>query len=204
VTADGFAAFWNAPLEDADHARHACEAANAMAAAVAESDGASPQISVGIATGEVFAGGLGAGERGGYGIQGEAPVLAERLRALAHRYGAPLLVAEATQKLAERDFAFLEIDTIAAGTGNTMLYALMGNHGVLVSPKFRALTVFHDHLFQAIRKQNWRMARELIDQCRRLSGANQALYDLHLTRITYYEKNPPGMDWDGAFRPVLE
>ncbi len=25
MTADGFAAFWNAPLEDADHALHACE-----------------------------------------------------------------------------------------------------------------------------------------------------------------------------------
>jgi adenylate cyclase len=80
----------------------------------------------------------------------------------------------------------------------------MGDRGVLVSPKFRALTVFHDHLFQAIRKQNWRQARDLISQCRRLSGANQALYDLHLARITYYERNPPGMDWDGAFRPVLE
>ena len=31
LTADGFAAFWNAPLDDADHALHACEAANGMA-----------------------------------------------------------------------------------------------------------------------------------------------------------------------------
>ena len=94
--------------------------------------------------------------------------------------------------------------SIASATGNTTLYALMGNSTVLVSPKFRALTVFHDHLFQAIRKQNWRLARDLISQCRRLSGANQAFYDLHLARITYYERNPPGIDWDGAFRPILE
>jgi len=126
------------------------------------------------------------------------------MRFLAHRYGAPLLAADATKKLADRSLAFLEIDTIVSGTGNTTLYALMGNSGVLVSPKFRALTVFHDHLFQAIRKQNWRLARELIAQCRRLSGANQALYDLHLARIAYYERNPPGAGWDGAFRPILE
>jgi len=98
----------------------------------------------------------------------------------------------------------LEVDTITTATGNTRLYALMGDGGVLVSPKFRALTVFHDHLFQAIRKQNWRQARELIAQCRRLSGANQALYELHLARIAYYERNPPGTGWDGAFRPILE
>ena len=195
--ADGFAAFWNAPLDDADHARHACEAGNALAAVAAEYG---LQISAGIATGEVITGSGPAG----YGIHGDAPLLAERIRSLAHRYGAPLLAAEETRALVGRDFALLEIDTIASGTRNATLYALMGNSGVLVSPKFRALTVFHDHLFQAIRKQNWRLARDLITQCRRLSGANQALYDLHLARISYYERNPPGMDWDGAFRPILE
>lgn len=197
--ADGFAAFWNAPLDDADHARHACEAANSLAAVAAETG---LQISVGLASGEVIAGNFGGSA--GYSVRGDAPLLAERIRSLAHRYGAPLLAAAETRRLAERNFAFLEIDTIASGTGNTTLYALMGDRSVLVSPKFRALTVFHEHLFQAIRKQNWRLARDLITQCRRLSGANQALYDLHLARIAYYEKNPPGMDWDGAFRPVLE
>jgi adenylate cyclase len=48
------------------------------------------------------------------------------------------------------------------------------------------------------------VARDLIAQCRRLSGANQALYDLHLARIAYYEQNPPGEQWNGAFRPILE
>ena len=209
VGANGFALFWNAPLEDAEHAAHACEAANAMAAMVAELAGhespMAPRISMGIATGEVIAGG---GDfvhgHGGYGVQGEAPLVAERLRALAHRYGAPLLVAEATQKLAGRNAALLEIDTVTSGQGATTLYALMGNGGVAVSPKFRALSVFHDHLFQAIRRQNWRQARELIAQCRKLSGANQALYELHLARIAYYERNPPGTEWDGAFRPILE
>ncbi|HEX4635041.1 MAG TPA: CHASE2 domain-containing protein [Rhizomicrobium sp.] len=210
VGADGFAVFWNAPLEDEDHARHACDAANGMAAVAAEIAQHEKQIgleiSVGIASGEVIAGGGNDFIHGrtGYGIQGEAPLLAERIRSLTHRYGAPLLATDGTRKLAERGAAFLEVDTIASAGGNTTLYALMGNSGVLVSPKFRALTVFHDHLFQAIRRQNWRLARELIAQCRRLSGANQALYELHLARIAYYERNPPGAEWDGAFRPILE
>jgi len=193
-------------LTDQALARHACEAANGMALAAAgdESQGAM-EISIGIATGEVMAGG---GDllhgHAGYGIQGEAPLLADRLRALAHRYGAPLLVADSTQRLANRHAALLEIDTISLAGGTATLYALLGNSGVLVSPKFRALAVFHEHLFQTIRKQNWRQARELIAQCRKLSGANQALYELHLARIAWYERNPPGTEWDGAFRPILE
>jgi adenylate cyclase len=81
---------------------------------------------------------------------------------------------------------------------------MLGNPVMRASPKFRALTVFHDHIFQALRKQQWHKARELIAQCRRLSGASQKLYDLHLARIAYFEKHPPGENWDGAFRPILE
>ncbi len=205
VSAGGFSAFWNAPLDDTDHALHACEAAHAMAAVAAQTaDGLA--ISVGIATGPVIAGAFGGHGRLGYGVHGNAVALAEKIQSLAGRHATPLIVAGETRLLAERGFAFLEIDTIAGGEKNSavVLYALLGDLAVRASPKFRALSVFHDHIFLAMRRQNWRVARELIAQCRRLSGANQTLYDLHLARIAYYEKNSPGADWDGAFRPVLE
>ena len=217
LTADGFAAFWNAPLDDADHALHACEAANGMAimsarvteslAALQPEGEASPlvEIGVGIATGEVIAGAFGGAGRLGYSVNGDAVVLAQRIQTLSYLYGPALIVADRTKRAAERGFAFLEVDTIA-GTDNApvTLHAIMGNPVARSSPKFRALTVFHDHIFQAIRKQQWHMARELIAQCRRLSGASQKMYDLHLNRIAWYETHPPGEKWDGAFRQILE
>ena len=217
LTADGFAAFWNAPLDDADHALHACEAANGMAimsARVTESlaalhaQGDAPplvEIGVGIATGDVIAGAFGGAGRLGYSVNGDAVVLAQRIQALSYLYGPALIVADRTKRAAERGFAFLEVDTIA-GTDNAAvtLHAIMGNPVARSSPKFRALSVFHDHIFQAIRKQQWHMARELIAQCRRLSGASQKMYDLHLNRIAWYETHPPGEKWDGAFRTILE
>jgi adenylate cyclase len=207
LTADGFAAFWNAPLDDPDHALNACEAAHAMAEIAArgqKDERPSVEISLGIATGTVIAGGFGGASRMGYSVHGGAVNLAQQIQGLSHHYGPALVVAEETRRLADRGFAFLEIDTIAMEEPPVTLYALMGNPAARASPKFRALSVFHDHIFQAIRKQNWGMARELIAQCRRLSGASQRLYDLHLTRIAYYETHPPGAEWDGAFRPVLE
>jgi adenylate cyclase len=213
LTADGFAAFWNAPLDDADHALHACEAANGMAIvssrvteqlAQERPDAPVAEIGVGVATGTVIAGGFGGYGRMGYSVNGNAVTLAQRIQALSPQYGPALIVSDETKRLAERGFAFLEIDTVAMGPTPTTLYAILGNPVNKASPKFRALTVFHDHIFQAIRKQQWQMARELIGQCRRLSGASQKLYDLHLARIAYYEKHPPGADWDGAFRPILE
>ncbi len=129
-------------------------------------------------------------------------------RALTHQYGAALIVADETRRAAERGFAFLELDTIAAGRSDppVTLHALLGNPAARASPKYRALSVFHDHIFQAIRKQHWQMARDLIAQCRRLSGASQKLYDLHLARIAYFEKTRRAITGSGwsAFRPVLE
>jgi adenylate cyclase len=214
LTADGFAAFWNAPLDDAEHALHACEAANGMAIMSArvteelaqQGAGALVEVGVGVATGPVIAGGYGGYGRMVYSVNGDAVNLAQRLQRLSHQYGPALIVADETRRLAERGFAFLEVDTIAAGISDppVTLYAIMGNPVARASPKLRALTVFHDHIFQAIRKQHWKMARDLIAQCRRLSGASQKMYDLHLARIAYYEKHPPGENWDGAFRPILE
>lgn len=217
LTADGFACFWNAPLDDSDHALHACEAANGMAIMAARiteelaqthaNDAALPlvEIGVGVATGPVVAGAFGGAGRLGYSVTGDVVTLATRIQALSHTYGPALIVTEETRRRAERGFAFVEVDTIADEQNKPLtLYAIMGNPVTRASPKFRALTVFHDHIFQSIRKQNWAMARELIAQCRRLSGASQRLYDLHLARIAWYEQHPPGADWDGAFRPILE
>ena len=219
LTADGFAAFWNAPLDDPSHATHACEAANGMAQMAARvnetlsnqmmTDGTplpGLEIGIGVATGPVIAGAFGGHGRMGYSVNGEAVTLAGRIQALSHQYGPAVIVSDATRAVADRSFAFLEIDTVAAGTEDpaVTLFAILGNPVLKASPKFRALTTFHDHIFQALRKQQWRQARALIEQCRKLSGASPRLYDLHLNRIGYYEASPPGENWDGAFRPILK
>ena len=219
LTADGFAAFWNAPLDDPDHALHACEAANGMLvmAARVNENLAAPQrlddiaiapleIGIGIASGRVIAGGFGGHGRLGYSVNGDAVSLAGSLQAMSPQYGPAVIVSDETQKEAGRGFAFLEVDTIAFGSTDApvKLFAMLGNPVARASPKFRALATFHEHIFNSVRNQQWDTARALIEQCRKLSGASQTLYDLHLTRIRYFETNPPGADWDGAFRPILK
>jgi adenylate cyclase len=202
LTAEGFAAYWNAPLDDPDHALHACRAAGAMTALQTDRDNTAPQIAIGIATGDMIAGGLGLG----YGVHGDARTLAARLQTLSPHYGASVIVSEETRQAAERGFGFLEVDYIAASQEDApaRLYALQANPVARASPKFRAISTFHDHIFRALRGRQWAEARSLIEQCRKLSGASQALYDLYLARIRYFERNPPAANWDGAFRPILK
>ena len=219
LATEGFTAFWNAPLDDPEHAIHACEAANGMMEAIArinevvtherriDGGALSPvEIGIGISTGPAIAGGFKAHGRTAYSVKGDCAELAARIQQISGQYGPAVIVGEDTRKPSERGFAFLEVDYIALGSHDepVKLYAMLGNPVMRASPKFRALATFHDHIFQSLRARQWQKARELIEQCRRLSGASQKLYDLHLARIAYFEDNPPSEDWDGAFRPILK
>jgi adenylate cyclase len=205
-----FAAVWNAAGDDTDHAMHACEAAlrimNGLTQLKDTHGEGTPydalQIGIGIATGAAVVGNLEGRE--GYSVSGECTDIADLLSELSTRYGPAIIVGENTRNAAEKNFALLEVDTIAGADDKPMkVYALYGNPLVRASPKFRALSSFHDHLFQAVRAQRWSDARTLIDQCNNLSGAIPQLYKLHLARIGWYESQPPPSDWDGAFRPPV-
>ncbi|HEY4275103.1 MAG TPA: adenylate/guanylate cyclase domain-containing protein [Rhizomicrobium sp.] len=214
LTADGFTAYWNAPLDDPDHAAHACDAARGMMAAMSEAnrtlarryDLPALEIGVGVATGPVIAGGFSGHGRLSYGISGDAVQVAARLQILSRVYGPAVIAAEETLHRAGKDFAFLEIDYVAQNRDDAplRLYALLDDKTAKTSPKARALATFHEHIFESFKAQRWDQARTLVEQCARLSGACHTLYDLYLARIRYFEANPPGPEWDGAFRPVLK
>jgi Predicted transmembrane sensor domain len=219
MTADGFTAFWNAPIDDPEHGVHACEAAMDMTEAIAQineiitherrKDGAAldpVEIGIGVSSGQAIAGGFKIHGRTAYSVNGDCAVESCRIQQLSAGYGPAVIVSEETRKIAERGFAFLEVDYIAleASREPVKLFAMLGNPVMRASPKFRALATFHDHIFQSMRDQQWHKTKALIAQCRKLSGASQKLYDLHLSRIAYFETHPPGPGWDGAFRQILQ
>lgn len=215
LTADGFTAYWNAPLDDPSHALHACAAANGMVMALAHTNeelahsGGHPptiEVGIGIATGAVVTGGFGGDGRLTYSVNGEAVRLAGRLQALSRNYGPAVIVSEETREAAAKGFAFLEVDYLAQGKDDrpVRLFAMLENPVARASPKIRALVTFHEHIFKSLKDQRWGEARGLIEQCRNLSGARQSLYDLYAARVRYFESHPPGPNWDGAFRPALK
>jgi adenylate cyclase len=219
LTNDGFTAYWNAPLDNPEHAIRASEAASGMMNVIAKTneiitrerrgDGVALQpveIGIGISTGPCIAGGIRAHGRTVYSVNGDCVALASRIQRISGQYGPAVIVSEDTRNASDRGFAFLEVDYIAIDANDepVKLYAMLGNPVMRASPRFRALATFHDHIFQAMRTQQWERARELIGQCRKLSGASQKLYDLHLARIAYFEENPPEENWDGVFRAILK
>jgi len=49
------------------------------------------------------------------------------------------------------------------------------------------------------RAQDWRGARIALAESRSGNAALAGFYELYAERITHFEANPPGYDWDGIF-----
>lgn len=95
---DAILATFNVPVTDDQHAHNAIQAALEMLSCVADSkfDGEKLNIRIGINTGSVVAGAIGAKGRLNYTVHGNAVNLAARLEALNKEYRTRLLVSESS------------------------------------------------------------------------------------------------------------
>ncbi len=100
---DALMAFWGAPLDDPDHARHAVAAALAMQARLpaihaemAARGWPALRLNIGINTGTVVVGDMGSRHRRAYTVLGDAVNLAARLQAFSSQHGLGLVVGDAT------------------------------------------------------------------------------------------------------------
>jgi adenylate cyclase len=211
---DAIMAFWNAPLDDAEHPRNACEAALAMGDALADLNatlaaGDGPfgrslpllAMGIGINTGSCCVGNLGSDQRFDYSVVGDEVNLASRLEGLSRVYGLSTVVAENTRERAP-GLAWLELDRVRVkGKQHPVrVHALLGGAELAVGVAFRKLADAHDALLAAYRSQRWDEAWAQIDACRRLAGALPVgdLYALYESRVEAFRRLPPPPDWDGV------
>lgn len=105
---DGMMAFWNAPLDQEDHAARAIRAALAMVEIVEElnRNSAAEQkplaIGIGLHTGDAFVGNMGSRRRFAYSAIGDSVNLAARVEALAGSQNEPLLITQEALTIAEQ------------------------------------------------------------------------------------------------------
>jgi adenylate cyclase len=142
---DCIMAFWNAPLDDPDHALHATQAGMAMVeglpaintvvqARLPDRGGekTSIRIGVGINSGECVVGNMGSRHRFDYSVLGDAVNLASRIEGLCKDYAVPLIIGEEAACLLAGSIALIKLDSVAVrGKKNTT--ALF----VIDSPGFR-------------------------------------------------------------------
>ena len=210
---DAVMAFWNAPLDDAEHASHACRAALRIMkempglnehwrseAAVKGRSFNPVKIGIGLNTGICCVGNLGSETRFDYSVIGDNVNVASRLEGQSKMYDVAAIVGESTAAGAP-DFAFLELDLlkVKGKTEATRIFALLGDDALKETRGFIDITARHDEFLRKYRAGDWDAADLLRRECDRMNGAGlHRLYTLYRERIAFFKQNPPPSHWDGS------
>ncbi len=201
---DAVMAFWGAPLDDEDHARHALEAALEMVATMkllAQEFSArglpDMKIGVGVNTGVMSVGNMGSQFRMAYTVLGDAVNLGSRLEGLTKQYGVQVICSDTTRKLVQ-DWVYRELDVVRV-KGKDEPVAIFEPLGLRanISDSLRKELSLYRRALQAYRHQNWSEAELQIYQLKKTSA--HKIYDVYLKRIEIFKVEPPGPDWDGVF-----
>jgi adenylate cyclase len=212
---DSIMAFWNAPLDEPQHAMLAAKAALGMAARVPELNrywqeqaaAAGKQfvpirIGMGINTGNCCVGNLGSTQRFDYSAIGDEVNLAARLEGMSKLYGVTAIVSERTVEQM-KDVLVLELDVVRVKgrTRPTRIYTFLDLVGGREAGELPAMQA---EFLAAYRKREWDSAESVMKRTRAhlrglgISGLD-SYYDLFASRVADFRSKPPPADWDGAF-----
>jgi adenylate cyclase len=209
---DCIMAFWNAPLDDPDHAANAVRAAQGMRRrlvelnkqwekeAIAQGRPHKPlKIGIGVNTGECCVGNMGSNERFNYSVLGDAVNLASRLEGLGKTYGVDFVVGESTvEQLGE--WPLLELDLVAV-KGKSIpvrIFHLLpsGEEATQVTPEIMEP---HQRLLTAYRTQDFQTATRMIAEGVNGVGELSGVYACLQHRIEEFAEAPPPANWDGVY-----
>ncbi|WP_374384145.1 CHASE2 domain-containing protein [Dongia sp.] len=177
---DSIMAFWNAPLDDADHATHACLAAldmrrrlallNAQLELEAEAKGVPHRplrMGIGINSDECLVGNLGSQQRFSYSVIGDGVNLAARIEGLSKQFGVDIVVGRATAALAP-GFATLSLGevTVKGKAESAEILALIGDPTLTSGSVYSVLVPILNDIVQAVAAGETRAALGRLNACR--------------------------------------
>ena len=151
-------AFWNAPLDDPDHALHAVEAALAMLASIDrlnaefDAEAGSPQpalaVGVGMNTGACVVGNMGSDRRFDYTALGDAVNYASRLEGASKLCGVPLLLSAATARALDGRLDAVLVDRVGVKgrSGTEPVYTVLAGDRVPAEDLERHAALMEDLL----------------------------------------------------------
>ncbi len=202
---DAIMAFWGAPMDDPEHARHALYAAFDMMQALKSlrqefRDKGWPEVNIGVGinSGLMNVGNMGSEFRVAYTVLGDAVNLGSRLEGLTKAYGVDIIVSDSTRHAVD-EFVFKELDLVRVKGKHepVAIYEPIG-HKNDVSPDTTAELTRYKQALRAYRQQQWDKAEAEFFNLGQ-SYPDCYLYQEYLNRISAFRNNPPPADWDGVY-----
>jgi adenylate cyclase len=213
---DAIMAFWNAPLDDAEHEINACEAALDMQDRVAELNRERAReakakgtryvelnVGVGLNTGPCVVGNMGSDLRFDYSVLGDSVNLASRLEGQTKTYGLPIIIGARTAQAVKDKFALLEVDfiTVKGKTEPEVIYTILGRDDVAGSGEYGRLYENSVKMLECYRRREWETVMAIIEASRAAADHFKldGLLELYRARVREFRVNPPPDDWNGVY-----
>jgi len=212
---DAIMAFWNAPVDVANHAGRACETALAMQARLvelntewkseAEAEGRQHipvAIGVGVNTGQATVGNFGSEQRLQYSCLGDEVNLASRLEGLCKTYAVGILIGENTWRQVA-DLATLELDLVMVKgkTEPERIYTVLGDATMVTRPEFQTLVDRQSAFLILYRTGSFAEVLPVIAECAQAAqalGWRQDYYEMMRQRVDGLIDESPA-DWNGVY-----
>ena len=199
---DAQMAFWNAPLDDKDHALNAVRTGLAMIKdletfnAEVEKEGVPAfGMGLGINTATVVVGNMGSSQRFDYTCLGDGVNLASRLEGQSKPYGVGIVLGPKTAEYVKDIYQTIELDLIAVKgkTEPARIYTVL-------EKKDPAAEKAHNLFLEHYRAGRWDRAKAMADEMGPVWGGELAgYYDMMSKRIDDLKFDDP-WGWDGVYR----
>jgi adenylate cyclase len=206
---DAQMAFWNAPLDDPNHAKNAVRTALQMMGSLDEfnkevmAEGVPAfGMGLGINTATVVVGNMGSSQRFDYTCLGDGVNLASRLEGQSKPYGVRIVLGSLTAMQISDTYFTLELDCIAVkGKKEGVNIFTVLETDVNTMAEYLMTREHHDLMLDYYREQKWDKALEQINQLMgEFDGHMDHYYEMMIERIGELRETTLPSDWDGVFR----
>jgi adenylate cyclase len=200
---DAIIAFWNAPLDQPDHALRACRAALRCQKRLEElrpefqkTAGQAIAVRIGLNSGPAVVGNMGSSQRFDYTAMGDTINLAARLESACKQYKAQILIGEETFGRIREAIVGREVDIIrVVGKKKPVsVYEIIGEKNEVSPAEYDRLRIF-EKARDAYKRKDWSGASSLFGKL-----AGDPLSEIYLERCRGLMDSPPPEDWDGVFQ----
>jgi adenylate cyclase len=198
---DAIIAFWNAPVDLADHALRACRAALRCQKRLAErrdefrrAYGHELRMRIGLNSGPAVVGNMGSERRFDYTAMGDTMNLASRLEGAGKLYGAWILIGEETERRVRDAVLAREVDIIrVVGKARPVrIFELIGEKGEIPAEDVERVARFGRAL------ASYRARRFAEAEAAFASLAGDPVAALYAERARKAAAEPPPDGWDGV------
>lgn len=205
---DAQMAFWNAPLDEPNHAKMAVKTGLEMMGSLDEfnkeitAEGVPAfGMGLGINSDVVVVGNMGSDQRFDYTCLGDGVNLASRLEGQSKPYGVKIVLGTKTAEYVKDEYLVLELDCIAVKgkKEGVDIYTVLGRIDELNVNQ--ADIQMHNAMLELYRQQKFDTAVKFCqDLMGRFDGVMDHYYELWIERCDEMKHAGLPLDWDGVYR----